>query len=104
MEYWQKDIETMNREDLIQDVPEKALIQLIKFCTKNAQSSPYRKFHWVGMFPDLITEADLDIPPKNVGRLLKDNEKQLLECHISFSICRRNGEKGRHHKRNRTFL
>lgn len=82
-------IETMNREDLIQDVPEKALIQLIKFCTKNAQSSPYRKFHWVGMFPDLITEADLDIPPKNVGRLLKDNEKQLLECHISFSICRR---------------
>lgn len=82
-------IENMNREDLIQDVPEKALIQLIKFCTKNAQSSPSRKYHWTGMFSDLITDADLDIPPKNVSRLLKDNEKQLSECHISFSLCRK---------------
>lgn len=83
-------IENINREDLIQCVPEKALIQLIKFFTRKAQSSIDRKYTWQGLYSDLIADADLDIAPKGIGKLLRDNEKQLAECHISFMITRKN--------------
>lgn len=31
-------------------------------------------------------------------------EKYMRDVRKFFQLCRRNGEKGRHHKRNRTFL
>lgn len=83
-------IENMNREDLLQNIPEKALIQLVKYFTKKAQLSINGKYKWKGQYADLITEADLDIAPKSVGKLLQNNEKQLSECHISFKISRKN--------------
>lgn len=86
----QYQIENMNREDLIQSIPEKALIQLIKFFTRKAQASADRKYTWQGLYSDLIADADLDIAPKSIGRLLRDNVKQLTECHITFKITRKN--------------
>ena len=88
-EQFQFQIENINREELLSDETEKSCLKVIKYLTEHAKNSPTKKYHWEGMFSDLITEMDLDITPKKINRMFSGHASDFESSRITFNIKRK---------------
>lgn len=82
-------IEDLSNSEIIEDRPHKAYLEIIKFFTRQANNDENRKYEWNGQYQDLITELDLDVDPRSLGKILNKYAKALNEFHITYQTKRK---------------
>lgn len=79
--------------DLIEDNPDKEYIKIVKYFTKQTwieKNDNYYKYR--GEYQDFITLLDLEIDPRNLGKLLKKYQEAFEEQHITYSVQKSNSK------------